>query len=141
MEIICIQRSDILHPIYRRGLPQTHGERGGEAGEKSPNEPSYYEEDITWDTSESTAPRSFKAFVTLTIILVFVLIFFGNLILAALLGYVYPPEMGIAFLVGFGLLIISDVVSLIVFIYTLKRTHTTFSEFCHMAKNRVYDPE
>lgn len=40
--------------------PQTHGERGGEAGERSPNAPSYYQEGAHWSMRDSTLPISFS---------------------------------------------------------------------------------
>lgn len=114
-----------MHPVYRRKLPKTDGKRGGEAGEKSPNEPSYYEKDASYSFRSTTAPKSLVVLITLVIFLVLGLVsgFFKEL-----------PVLLV-------LMIFGIIISGIFVARYLYNEYWDGDGFLESIKNKVYDPE
>ena len=136
-----------IHPIYRRKLPQTHGERGGEAGERSPHAPKRVKDWSYMELRRSTLPWYVYAFCSSV---------FGLLISGTQVGYYgwkYTVKLFSPIFEGdltttanvinyiFLALIVLAVVSGILLARAIYNSHSMGERFLDSIKNKVYDPE
>ena len=136
-----------IHPIYRRKLPETHGERGGEAGEKSPNAPKIVEDWAYMELRRSTLPWYVYAFCAS----VFGLLISGTSVVydgwkytVKLLSPIFEGDLSITGTVinfVFFILITLAVVSGIFLARAIYNSHSMGERFLDSIKNKVYDPE